>query len=104
MDLSVGYTEEPSAFNDLLRLFVAVFEGSGMGGHFSARLDESFRKAGLENVTLKKLELPLGKKMADESLRQMSIEPFKVTIPVLVGAAKGMMLLDVDGNGNRAMA
>lgn len=89
MDLSAGRTEDPSAFNEVLQLFEAVFEAGGMGGRFSSKLDESFIKAGLKNVTLQRLEIPAGKRIVDEKLAQLSIEPFKLTIPTVIGAARG---------------
>ncbi|CAI0643093.1 unnamed protein product [Colletotrichum noveboracense] len=92
MDLSAGRTDNPSAFNEVLQLFEAVFEAGGMGGRFSSKLDESFTKAGLKNVTLQRLEIPAGKRIADETLRKLSIEPFKLTIPTVIGAAKAMSL------------
>ncbi|TDZ14794.1 hypothetical protein Cob_v012405 [Colletotrichum orbiculare MAFF 240422] len=70
----------------------SMFEGSMMGGYFSPKLDESFTKAGLKNVTVHRLEVPVGKRIADESLRQLSIEPFKLTIPAVTGAAKAVRL------------
>ncbi|KAF6806395.1 methyltransferase [Colletotrichum sojae] len=91
MDLSAGRTSDPSALNDVLDLFEAVFEGGGMGGRFSAKLGESLSKAGLENVTLRSVELRVGRRLAaDEGLRRLSVEPFKMTIPTLVGTAKAM--------------
>lgn len=92
MDLSAGRTEHPSAFNEVLQLFEAIFEAGGMGGRFSSKLDESFTKAGLKNVTLQRLEIPAGKRITNETLRQLSIEPFKLTIPTVIGAAKGTSL------------
>ncbi|KAF5494082.1 Methyltransferase fsdD [Colletotrichum fructicola] len=44
------------------------------------------------NVTLQRLEIPAGKRIADETLRKLSIEPFKLTIPTVIGAAKAMSL------------
>ncbi|KAK2728175.1 methyltransferase [Colletotrichum kahawae] len=63
-----------------------------MGGRFSSKLDESFIKAGLKNVTLQRLEIPAGKRIVDEKLAQLSIEPFKLTIPTVIGAARAMSL------------
>lgn len=92
MDLSAGRTEHFSTFNEVLQLFKAVFEAGGMGRRFSSKLDESFTKTGLKNVTLKRLEIPAGKRIADKTLRKLSIEPFELTIPTVIGAAKGASL------------
>jgi len=83
-----GYTP---AIRDLASVARAMFACLGhSAGNFSPGLSEAFREAGLENVSVQQWEMPVGKKLdpSGGEVAKSSIEPFKFTIPTILGTAK----------------
>lgn len=78
------------ALKDLFSVMRSLFVKLGMGYNFARELDVAFKEAGLEHVTVKKVELPVGKKMGNEKDARNSVEPFKITIPSLIGGCKAL--------------
>ena len=77
------------SWDDLNGVLGAMFDKLGLGAGYATKLDESFKKAGLEKVTVEVVKLPAGKKMDNEADAKNSLIPFKITIPTLRQAAAG---------------
>jgi hypothetical protein len=67
----------------------AVLDKVGIGRGFSVNLDDAFRKAGLENVSIKKVKYPIGAKTANPEASRSSIETFLTTVETAVDSVKG---------------
>lgn len=67
-----------------------IMTKAGLGSDVPSTMQQSFEKAGLENVTIQKVQLPAGKLLSNEEDIQNSLLPFKLSIPGLVkiGASK----------------
>jgi hypothetical protein len=81
------------AFADLLRILAAIWNKTGIGADCVSELQEAFVRAGLENVSIQHLRLPIGKKFSTEDEpNNVSLQPFKLTIPNVCRGAKGKFL------------
>ncbi|KAF4455778.1 hypothetical protein F53441_1977 [Fusarium austroafricanum] len=76
------------AWRDVNNLIAAMFDGMGMGSDCPRKLPEAFKIAGLENVTVQAVDLPMGKLLGDDEAAEMSWQPFALTIPSLIEGAK----------------
>lgn len=74
--------------SDMNKIIIGMFDKTGLHGRYAEALDESFKKAGLENVTLQHVDIPLGKLQKDPEFAKRSWEAFKITIPSISAAAK----------------
>jgi hypothetical protein len=90
LDLSPDLPGQGQAVADTCRIISGMFEKLGLGGKYALTLGDAFKKAGLVNVTVQQVELPAGKKLGNEQDMENSIEPFKITIPSITMAAKGI--------------
>lgn len=90
MDLDPDYPGIGAAMGDLIRLIGGIFYKTGFSARYCQTLDESFKKAGLKNVTLQQIGIPLGALLEKETpeIVKTSYEAFKISIPSLSGAAK----------------
>ena len=89
MDLSGSQAGQPPVMKDIKQIFTSIMNLMGLGFDFVKRLPEEFEKAGLSNVTVKHVELPVGKRFSNEADAKSSLEPFKLTLPAISAAAKG---------------
>jgi hypothetical protein len=92
LDVAIDEATMGPAYADLLRILAAIWNKTGPGAGIVNHLEDSFKEAGLQNVHARRLELPAGKKLANEQDRKNSIEPFKLTIPNLCRGANGEFL------------
>ncbi len=74
----------------------AVLDKVGIGHGFSVNLDDAFRKAGLENVSVKEVKYPIGAKTANPEAARSSIETFLTTVETAVGSVKGQSRMLTD--------
>ena len=84
LDTDLKPTGSPQALKDLIGIMGALFVKLSMGSNFASTLDTHFKKAGLENVSVRIAELPVGMKLGNETDSRNSIEPFKLTIPSMI--------------------
>lgn len=70
-------------------LIAAMFDGMGMGSDCIRKLPGAFKAAGLDNVTVHSVDLPMGKLLGDDEAAELSWQPFVITIPSLIEGAKG---------------
>ncbi|KAK3312446.1 S-adenosyl-L-methionine-dependent methyltransferase [Apodospora peruviana] len=82
--------DAPRSIKDLQSVVRRFWQAVGIEPGFVHELAALFEEAGLVNVGVKKVVLSVGKKMGDEAACANSIEPFKLTIPSIVGAATAM--------------
>lgn len=88
MDLDYNRPEVGQATNDANRVFSGIFDKIGLGARFPSKLDKAFEAAGLVNVSIQNVDLPMGKRLGDDKAAQDSWEPFAITIPSVVETAK----------------
>ncbi|KAL2207617.1 S-adenosyl-L-methionine-dependent methyltransferase [Sarocladium strictum] len=90
-DLSLKTWEhQSSALADFVTILGAVLDKVGIGHGFSVSLDDAFRKAGLENVSVKEVKYPIGAKTANPEAARSSIETFLTTVETAVGSVKAL--------------
>ncbi|KAM0425918.1 hypothetical protein ACHAPT_008856 [Fusarium lateritium] len=90
MDLSYNRPDVGQAGNDVNRVFSGIFDKIGLGARFPSKLGKAFEEAGLINVTVQTVDLPMGKRLGDDKAAQVSWEPFTLTIPSVVETAKSL--------------
>ncbi|KAJ2982102.1 hypothetical protein NQ176_g1615 [Zarea fungicola] len=90
LDATLNETTQGPAFRDLLRILGAIWNKVGPGVDCVNHIADAFTKAGLQNVHVQKLELPVGRKLDKEQDRLNSMEPFKLTIPNITRGAKAL--------------
>ncbi|KAF9771372.1 hypothetical protein IL306_010999 [Fusarium sp. DS 682] len=91
-ELDFDLTDRPNvgpAWRDVSNLIAALFDGMGMGSDCIRKLPGAFEAAGLENVTVHTVDLPMGKLLGDDEAAELSWQPFVLTIPSLIEGAKG---------------
>jgi hypothetical protein len=88
MDLDYNRPEVGQATNDANRVFSGIFDKIGLGARFPSKLDKVFEAAGLVNVSIRNVDLPMGKRLGDDKAAQDSWEPFAITVPSVVETAK----------------
>jgi len=81
------------AFSDLLRILAAIWNKTGIGADCVNQLHDAFIRAGLGNVSVQQLLLPIGKKIGNERDSKNSLDLFKLSIPNI---CQGARALDVD--------
>lgn len=81
--------DQCGAWNDLQTVLAGIFDKTGMGANYASGLGESLKKAGLQNVTVEKIQLPAGKRLGNETDAHNSVMPFRITIPTLIQASQG---------------
>lgn len=89
MNVDPNRPDAGPAWQDVNSILSGMFAKIGMGSQFTLLIADSMKKAGLANVSVETIDLPMGKLIAGEQQRKDSIEPFKITIPVISQAAKG---------------
>ncbi|KAG9495144.1 hypothetical protein J7337_013379 [Fusarium musae] len=67
-----------------------MFDGMGMGSNCIRKLPGAFEAAGLENVTVHSVDLPMGKLLGDDEAAELSWQPFVITIPSFLEGAKAL--------------
>jgi hypothetical protein len=83
-------TNQPgSAWGDVCAVFRAIYDKIGIGARFASTIGDAFRSAGLENVTVQKIELRIRKALGDGEAAKNSIEPVALNIPSVTRSAKG---------------
>ncbi|OLN96126.1 hypothetical protein CCHL11_03235 [Colletotrichum chlorophyti] len=75
-------TKQPQALQDFVRLLGAMIESAGMDSAYAERIPAAFKKAGLQNVTIERVECGIGRVHADEAIAKSSIEPFIRILPM----------------------
>lgn len=84
-----------------MSLMALIFNKTGVGANYTSNLGRAFERAGLKNITVKKVQLPAGRKLADDAAARDSLIQFKITSPTVVKAIHGMFLSKVKtGNGS----
>ncbi|KAF4342161.1 beta-glucosidase [Fusarium beomiforme] len=92
-ELDFDLTDRPNvgpAWRDVSNLIAAMFDGMGMGSDCIRKLPGAFEVAGLENVAVHTVDLPMGKLLGDDEAAEMSWQPFVITIPSLIEGAKAL--------------
>ncbi|KAF5691817.1 beta-glucosidase [Fusarium denticulatum] len=92
-ELDFDLTDRPNvgpAWRDVSNLIAAMFDGMGMGSDCIRKLPGAFEVAGLENVTVHSVDLPMGKLLGDDEAAELSWQPFVITIPSLLEGAKAL--------------
>ncbi|QGI70868.1 hypothetical protein CEK27_003197 [Fusarium fujikuroi] len=92
-ELDFDLTDRPNvgpAWRDVSNLIAAMFDGMGMGSDCIRKLPGAFEAAGLENVTVHSVDLPMGKLLGDDEAAELSWQPFVITIPSLIEGAKAL--------------
>ncbi|RBR17261.1 hypothetical protein FVER53590_10787 [Fusarium verticillioides] len=90
-ELDFDLTDRPNvgpAWRDVSNLIAAMFDGMGMGSNCIRKLPGAFEAAGLENVTVHSVDLPMGKLLGDDEAAELSWQPFVITIPSFLEGAK----------------
>ncbi|KAG7406648.1 Methyltransferase psoC [Fusarium oxysporum f. sp. rapae] len=90
-ELDFDPTDRPSVgpvWRDVSNLIAAMFDG--MGSDCIRKLPGAFEAAGLENVTVHSVDLPMGKLLGDDEAAELSWQPFVITIPSLIEGAKAL--------------
>ncbi|CAI6081756.1 unnamed protein product [Clonostachys chloroleuca] len=88
MNVDPNRPDAGPAWQDVNSILSGMFAKIGMGSQFTLLIADSMKKAGLANVSVETIDLPMGKLIEGEQQRKDSIEPFKITIPVISQAAK----------------
>lgn len=81
--------QQCAAFNDMMSLMALIFNKTGVGANYASLLSGSFERAGLKNITVQKVQLPVGRKMGNDAAARDSLIPFKITAPTIVKAIHG---------------
>ncbi|KAF5567415.1 hypothetical protein FPHYL_3318 [Fusarium phyllophilum] len=92
-ELDFDLTDRPNvgpAWRDVSNLIAAMFDGMGMGSDCIRKLPGAFETAGLVNVTVHSVDLPMGKLLGDDEAAELSWQPFVITIPSLIEGAKAL--------------
>jgi hypothetical protein len=84
--------DQATSLNDLQAILGAIFDKTGMGAKYASGLGESLKNAGLQNVAMEKIELPVGKRLENEADIHNSVAPFRITIPTLREASQKLGL------------
>ncbi|WQF78724.1 Putative S-adenosyl-L-methionine-dependent methyltransferase superfamily [Colletotrichum destructivum] len=95
LDIIPGQSEQPQALQDLVQMIGYMFEKQGMDRNYASKIPGSMKKAGLQNVTVEKVECGIGRVHSDEAAVRSSIEPFMHMIPLVARSAK-MICPDLD--------
>jgi len=88
LDTNLESSSLTPALKDLFVIMNSLFAKLGVGSNFASTLDTMLKNVGLENVSVRPAELPVGKKLGNEVDSKNSIEPFKITIPSLISASQ----------------
>ncbi|KAF2103336.1 hypothetical protein NA57DRAFT_72312 [Rhizodiscina lignyota] len=91
-ELDVLHPTPGTAHGDLLRILAAIWNKTGPGAAIVNDLGDAFVRAGLTNVEVRRVQLPVGKKMGNERDARDSLEPFKLAVPNISNGAKAMGL------------
>ncbi|KAF4964762.1 hypothetical protein FSARC_7361 [Fusarium sarcochroum] len=75
------------ASKDVFSVFTGMFDAIGMGD-LVHKLPQAFEAAGLKNVTVKLVNLPMGKLLGNDEDAKLSWKPFTITIPSFIQGAK----------------
>ncbi|KAF5714421.1 hypothetical protein FGLOB1_3561 [Fusarium globosum] len=92
-ELDFDLTDRPNvgpAWRDVSNLIAAMFDGMGMGSDCIRKMPGAFEAAGLENVAVHSVDLPMGKLLGDNEAAELSWQPFVITIPSLLEGAKAL--------------
>ncbi|KAM5349386.1 hypothetical protein ACJ41O_005891 [Fusarium nematophilum] len=90
MDLDSNRPGVGPAYKDVNSVIAGIFDGVGIGAMFPYKLEDAFKEAGLQNVTVQTVEMPMGKLLGDDEAAKESWEPFLITIPSIVATAKAL--------------
>ncbi|KAF9871015.1 hypothetical protein CkaCkLH20_11432 [Colletotrichum karsti] len=90
LDVSTEHPDQPQALKDVIKIIGTMMEKAGMDRGYQQKLPGAFKKAGLENVTMEKVNCGVGRVHANDEDMRRSIEPFMRTIPLVTGQAKVM--------------
>ncbi|KAJ4244744.1 hypothetical protein NW762_014320 [Fusarium torreyae] len=95
MEFSLEHSHVPGpATKDVFSVFTGMFDAIGMGD-LVHKLPDAFEAAGLKNVTVKLVDLPMGKLLGDDEDAKMSWKPFTITVPSFIQGAKGELRLSI---------
>lgn len=86
LDISLDAPGYTSAIRDFMLVMNKFFEKVGVG-HFFSRLGDVFKSVGLENVSVRTVEFPVGRREPNEIIAANSIDHLKITINSAVTAA-----------------
>lgn len=89
LDVSTDQPDQPQALKDVIHIIGTMMEKVGMDRGYQKKLPEAFKKAGLQNVKLERINCGVGRVHANDEDMKMSIEPFKRTIALVSRQAKG---------------
>ncbi|KAF4921573.1 Methyltransferase psoC [Colletotrichum viniferum] len=90
LDVSSDQPDQPQALKDVIHIIGTMMEKVGMDRGYQKKLPEAFKKAGLQNVKLERINCGVGRVHANDEDMKMSIEPFKRTIALVSRQAKVM--------------
>ncbi|KAF6829126.1 methyltransferase domain-containing protein [Colletotrichum plurivorum] len=90
MDMNSEQCEQPQAMQDAIRVISTMMEKAGMDPAYQKKLPEAFKKAGLQNVTLERVNCGIGKAHSNQADLETSIAPFRRTIPLVTKTASAM--------------
>ncbi|KAL0939824.1 methyltransferase domain-containing protein [Colletotrichum truncatum] len=93
MDFSLEQPGQPQALKDAIRVVGDLMEAVGMDREYPRQLPEAFKKAGLQNVVVEKIDCKIGRVYGNDADMNLSIEPFKRAIPLMAKRCK-MVCLD----------
>ncbi|KAF4471370.1 methyltransferase [Fusarium albosuccineum] len=90
MDLDPEQRGVGPAYHDVIRVFSGIFDKVGIGARFPTKLGDAFKAAGLENVKVQTIDLPMGKALGEDEDTRYSWEPFILTVPSVMQTAKSL--------------
>ncbi|KAM0545320.1 hypothetical protein ACHAPJ_011392 [Fusarium lateritium] len=88
MDLDPNRPVAGPAWRDVNSCIAGIIDGVGVGANYSTLLDKAFEDAGLENISVQKVDLPMGKLLDDEDAARQSWEHWVLVLPSVIQTAK----------------
>jgi hypothetical protein len=89
LDVTAKGEEQGQAVADFNQILGSIWDMSGLGAKVVHDLKDAFTRAGLQNVCVHRLALPVGRKLENEGHCAASLEPHGLLIPNIVQGAKG---------------
>lgn len=89
LDVTVRGDAEGQAVTDFNQILGSIWELTGLGANIVYDLKDAFFRAGMKNVHVQRLELPLGRKLKNGRDCESSLEPHRLLIPNIIQGAKG---------------
>ncbi|KAJ4252360.1 hypothetical protein NW762_010958 [Fusarium torreyae] len=88
MDLNPSRPVAGPAWRDVNSCIAGIIDGVGVGADYSTLLDKAFKDAGLENISVQTVDLPMGRLLEDEDAARQSWEHWALVLQSIIQTAK----------------